>query len=148
MNLRKNDGFAGIDILISLIIILIFITTGFGTVYNIGKTNNSVKRKTTAVTIATDILDKSKSLEYENVSLEEGMELANYLTSSEYVLIEDGTYRKRINNTNYNVAIDILDYRPSQEDTESLVKTIKVKVTYPVGNSTESIDISTVIQKI
>lgn len=51
MNYRKNNGFAGIDISISMIIILIFIPTIFGVVYNIQKTNTSVKRESTAVSI-------------------------------------------------------------------------------------------------
>ena len=53
--LKKNNGFAGIDISISMIIILIFIPTIFGIVYNVGKTNAEVKRKTKAISIAHDI---------------------------------------------------------------------------------------------
>ena len=48
-NLRKNNGFAGIDISISMIIILIFIPTIFGIVYNIGKINAEVKPSFNAV---------------------------------------------------------------------------------------------------
>jgi hypothetical protein len=51
MNFRKNQGFAGVDISISVIIILIFIPTIFGIVYNIGKTNGDLKRKSKAVDI-------------------------------------------------------------------------------------------------
>ena len=42
---KKNSGFAGIDISISMIIILIFIPTIFGIVYNIQKIKADVKRK-------------------------------------------------------------------------------------------------------
>ena len=67
-NLRKNNGFAGIDISISMIIILIFIPTIFGIVYNIGKNNEEVTRKATAVGIATNVLEIAKKESYENIN--------------------------------------------------------------------------------
>lgn len=63
MNLRKNNGFAGVDISISMIIILIFIPTIFGIVYNIQKTNSSVNRKSEAVGIRSECFRISKNRE-------------------------------------------------------------------------------------
>lgn len=61
MDLRKNQGFTGVDISISMIIILIFIPTIFGMVYNIQKTNQSVNRKSTAVGIRSKHYRNGKS---------------------------------------------------------------------------------------
>ena len=65
---KKNSGFAGIDISISMIIILIFIPTIFGIVYNIQKINADVKRKSTAVNIATNVLEIVKSEAYSDIT--------------------------------------------------------------------------------
>ena len=65
MNFRKNNGFTGIDITSSMIIILIFIPTIFGTVYNLQMLNVAVDRKAQAVNIAVDELEKVKSDAFE-----------------------------------------------------------------------------------
>ena len=70
INLKENKGFAGIDISISMIIILIFIPTIFGIVYNIGKANAEVKRKSTATSIASDVLEIIKSENYVDVDVQ------------------------------------------------------------------------------
>ena len=158
-NLRKNGGFAGIDISISMIIILIFIPTIFGIVYNIGKINAEVKRKSTAVGIATNVIEIVKSENYEDISFTENSKLITDIgqkyKSSNYKNTEkeeDGynysyylTYGEK--DEHYQIQVGVKNYYP-QEDTEQqdLIKIIKVRVFYPYGNKVKDINISTVKQ--
>lgn len=125
MNFRNNKGFTGIDISVSVIIILILIPTIFGIVYNMQKTRVKTERQAEAVDIATNVLETVKNTEYEEV------------TGSTY------SYEGK-NKVHYNVAIEV--QKMPNENVEDLLKKVKVTVTYPIGNETKSIDISTLIQ--
>ena len=158
-NIRKNNGFAGIDISISIIIILIFIPTIFGIVYNIQKTNASVKRKSTAVGIATNVLEIIKSEDYEDVVVDS--EKLNYDLSNKY---EQSTYKNEDkeeigynyiyykttdqNDKHYQIQIGIKNFYPSEDETEDLIKQIKVRVFYPYGNNVKDINIRMVKQNV
>ena len=85
---KKNNGFTGIDISISMIIILIFIPTIFGIVYNIQKINADVKRKSAAVNIATNVLEIVKSEEYSDIITTESK-----LTTDIKRKYEESTYK-------------------------------------------------------
>ncbi len=163
MNLRNNKGYTGIDISVAMIIILIFIPTIFGIVYNMQKTRARTERQVVAVNIATDILEIVKSLNYENVDVSEDGELNNLLkqryTLSSYNSNIDSqeenfsqySYYTLIgtNNEHYRIQVGILKHVPEGEeniDTAGYVKQVKVIVTYPVGNTTKNINISTVVK--
>ena len=163
MNLRNNKGYTGIDISVAMIIILIFIPTIFGIVYNMQKTRARTERQVVAVNIATDILEIVKSLNYENVDVSEEGELNNLLkqryTLSSYNSNIDTQEEKfsqysyytfvGTNNEHYRIQVGILNHFPEGEentDGTGYVKQVKVIVTYPVGNTTKNINISTVVK--
>ena len=162
MNLRNNKGYTGIDISVAMIIILIFVPTIFGFVYNIQKTKARTERETNAVNIATDVLEVAKSLNYQDISFEDTSDFKNMINNkytntdnnSSIDISENGyTYEYFTttgkNNEHYRIQVGILKYFPENEentDTEGYVKQVKVIVTYPVGNTTKSINISTIIQ--
>lgn len=158
MNFRKNNGFTGIDISISMIIILIFIPTVFGIVYNIQKTNVSVKRESKAVSIAIDVLEIAKSKPYDAVKLEASSDFLTSLnknySQSTYTnsSTEESDYEYIYysltgeDDEHYQIQIGLQNYYPSSTEQEDLIKKIKVTVFYPVGNMIENIDISTVLQ--
>ena len=125
MNFRNNKGFTGIDISVSVIIILILIPTVFGIVYNIQRIRVKTERQAEAVDIATNILEAVKNTTYGGVN------------ASTY------SYEGK-NKVHYNVAIEV--QKMPNENAEDLLKKVKVTVTYPIGNETKSIDISTLIQ--
>ena len=163
MNLRNNKGYTGIDISVAMIIILIFIPTIFGIVYNMQKTRARTERHVVAVNIATDILEIVKSLNYENVDVSEDGELNNLLkkiyTLSSYnsnIDTQEENFSQYsyytfvgTNNEHYRIQVGILKYFPEEEeniDSSGYVKQVKVIVTYPVGNTTKNINISTVVK--
>ena len=60
MNLREEKGFTGIDISIAVIIILIFIPTIFGVIYNSSKSRQIANRQATSINKAVEILEEAK----------------------------------------------------------------------------------------
>ena len=163
MNFRNNRGYTGIDISVAMIIILIFIPTIFGIVYNIQRINGRAERQSNAVNIATDILEIAKSLNYNDVNISDSgllkTQLENKYTSSsqnaEIDVLENEyeylyfTYVGE-NEVHYRIQVGILKYFPEgieKTDENDLVKKIKVTVTYPVGKNTKKVEISTVLQK-
>lgn len=156
-NLKKNNGFAGIDISISIIIILIFIPTIFGIVYNIGKTNAEVKRKSRAVTIATNVVEIIKSEDYSNVTISStkfNADITSRYAESTYKNIEkeESGYNYKYylaigeNDEHYQIQIGIKNYYPSSTENQDLIKQIIVRVFYPAGNNIKNIDIGFVVQ--
>lgn len=153
-NLRKNGGFAGIDISISMIIILIFIPTVFGIVYNIGKINAGVKRKSTAVGIATNVIEIAKSENYEDISFSENSKLITDIkqkyAESSYTNTEkeeDGYNYSYYwiageQDEHYQIQVGIKNYYPEDsEENQDLIKIVKVRVFYPYGNKIKDVNI-------
>lgn len=154
---KKNNGFTGVDISISIIVILIFVPTIFGVAYNIQKTNAGIERKTNAVNIATDVLEIVKSEQYSDITVSNSKlvtDLNNKYTKSSYKNTEkeeDGyNYiyysTKGSNNESYQIQLGIKNYYPSSSKTEDYVKEIKVRVFYFFGNSVKDIDIGIVVK--
>lgn len=156
-NLKKNGGFTGIDVSISMIIILIFIPTVFGVVYNIQKTNANIKRQSNAVSIASRILETVKTERYSDISVSESLlasDISRIYKSSEYKNTEkeENGYSYMYysttgdENEHYQIQVGIKNYYPTETENEDLVKLVKVRVFYPVGDKIKDIDISTVVQ--
>ena len=157
--LKKNKGFTGIDISISVIIILIFIPTIFGIVYNIQKTNESVQRKTNAVGIATNIIEIIKKESYDDISENESGKLNQDLlnkyakSTSNSEITEDEGYNGFLyyscvgeKNEHYVIQVGIKNYYPSETEKEDLIKQINVKVFYPYGSKLKNVEIGTVAE--
>ena len=162
MNLKNNKGYTGIDVSVAMIIILIFIPTIFGIIYNLQRIRVRTEREANAIDIATDVLEIAKNLEYTDVVISNQNEFKTKLDTR----YSNATYDSSIDTqeTNYNymyyahtgtnkehyrIQIGILNYHPDGEtniESKDFVKRIKVKVTYPIGKTTKSIDISTVLQ--
>lgn len=169
MNLRNNKGYAGIDIGVATIILVILIPFIGGMIYNISKNNKQMDMKTYAINLASNVLEvtKSTNIEYLYSNLEDKPETSDtgetYLTNlnnkienritdanvqseggKEYIIFSVQDSKKN----HYKIVIDILDL--AKEDTtkqENVVKTAKVTITYSLANNLETIEMSTVIAK-
>lgn len=160
MNFKNNKGYTGVDISVAMIIILVLIPTVFGIIFSIQRTGAEVNRKAEAVRIITDILETAKSLEYSEISLSEGKQFVLELNNMYTNLTQNGTndiecLKTGDKNVQYKIKIEVNNYFPEgteqseMENVENdLVKKIKVTVTYPIGNITKSIDISTLIKSM
>lgn len=142
MNLKKNKGYAGIDISISIIIILIFIPTIFAITYNIQALNSETQREGIALNIATAILEKAKAIGYENVSVN-GISYGTIDHEGVY-------YHIGPNKEHYKIEISVSNYYPEgtvDSEKKDLIKKVNAKVTYPVGNTEKKVEISTALIK-
>lgn len=114
MNLKNNKGYVVEDIFISIIIIMVFIPTVFGVIYNIKKSNAEIERKVYAINIAKNYLDKKELLNDENIDS----------------VVKDEKDKKDVQ---YKVTI--------AKDTTTENK-INIIVEYPIGKDTGKIEMS------
>ena len=139
MNLRKQNGFSGIDMSITVLIILLFIPTTFGMVYNLGEYKSRLNRLSTSVNLAVEIIEEAKAITYSSIDLDEVEEYMQRKYNSDSVIKNNVAYK-----------IDITYENPSEykkEDASThIVKKIKVKITYPIGKETKDIEISKILK--
>lgn len=136
MKIKNQKGFTGIDVSISILIIIVFIGLITGLFYNLATTSARVERKTRATNLAIEIIEALKVTNFNDlISTEENqmtIEELNNLTSKE-INIPNG----------YSYKILIEDYQDS-----GVVKTLKVEITYKQGKSNENVSIETLVKNI
>ena len=150
MNFKKNKGYVAVDAALAVFILVIMIPTITGMIYNINKNNKSIDRKTEAISIAVNTLEVAKGIGIEGMKAKTSDSIAtDVITNLKNQLysglsITDGTLEKDSNT--YKIAVTVEDYADTHTDaTNDLVKTVKVIVTYKVGNKEENIELNTVI---
>lgn len=140
--MKNEKGFTGIDIVISVIIITVFIALIANLITNINLKSTGIERKSQATSYAVQEVEKIKAQGYKNEYEDKGI-------SKEEILDEGDIY----NNgefTGYHKKIKIKDYAFIQNDSTketNLVKEITVEISYLLSNKEQKIDISTVITK-
>ena len=161
MNLKDNKGYVGVDISISVIVLLILVPTIMGIVYNINSTRNKTSIKTGALNIVVNAIEVAKETavsendQFKISILNKIAETYNNNPSKANgqnveVDTNTGTATIFLKNASYIVKIDVTDYA-DDKDTDSgihanLVKTVKATVSYKIGKNEESMDLSTVVR--
>ena len=149
MKNKKDRGYIGVDVSISLVIIVILLPTIIAIAYNISKSNNDIKRKAQATSIATFVIEDIKSVLNEKIA--EDFETSDVIIQNAiYTSIQNayssdiqgtfdtqnGMFTLKKNEVLYRVHI-ILE--SSTEDN----KTFNVIVEYPLGTRQEQVTITT-----
>lgn len=157
MNLRDKKGFSGVDISISVIIILIFIPTIFGVIYNSSKLREVTSRQATSITKAVEIIEEAKGIVRDIKDSQIGTILEDQMIEKHKN--DKGFYRTDSTSgdfeltfqdekeTTYKVEVNYEKPDLYKEYGLNLVERVKVKVTYPTGNTTKAIEMSTVLKK-
>lgn len=132
MDLREQKGFAGSDIIISVIILFIFVSLISTMFYNFNISGKEVERRSEAVNIAVS--------EIEQIKINGFSQLINNDISCEKKAVDgkDGYYK----------TITVEDY--SETDTtkqKDVVKRVKVKITYKFKNQEQNVELSTILSK-
>ncbi len=132
MDLREQKGFAGSDIIISVIILFIFVSLISTMFYNFNISGREVERRSEAANIAVS--------EIEQIKINGFSQLINNDISCEKVAVDgkDGYYK----------TITVEDY--SETDTtkqKDVVKRVKVKITYKFKNQEQNVELSTILSK-
>ncbi len=147
MNLRKNNGFSGIDMAISVLVILILIPTTIGVVYSLGQYKSRLSRSASSIDIAVEILEEAKGMAADCTDLDE---VETYLNEKYGDGTSSGNFTGTINKDDITYKIEVTYDNPSQyvktDIKTHLVKKVNVKVTYPLGKDTKDIEISEVLQ--
>ena len=144
MNLKKQSGYVGVDLAVSIMILIILIPTITGMMYNISKTNSETAREAKAINLTTNALEIAKSIGASTLtktSWQTGIksEFSEITTQDTNLVLEEDT-------GSYKINLEVKDYKETHaEATENKVKTVTAEVQYFISGKTKSIKISTVI---
>ena len=138
MKIKNNHGFTGIDISISLIVMVLFVSLIASLLYNFHMSSQGINRKTDATYLAIQVLENLKQMNYDDIIEDSngGMTVENL---EKAVDIPSG----------YKVQLNIQNYREIANDSslKDLIKVAKVTIQYTLGNIHEEVSMSTVITR-
>ena len=144
MKLKNNKGFTGVDVAVSLVILLIFISFVAALFYNVSNTSKRIERKTQATNIAIEFIEAMKATPFETLA-------AN--TQSQVTMDKD-TFKSLTGKTveipnGYTVKISIEDPN-NDSNMGQVMKIITAEVTYQLGNADteENVMIQTLVKNI
>ena len=142
MLIKKENGYTGIDIAISIIVITMFIAMIANLIANINLNTQNADRKSIAASYAVQEIEKIKAKGYVDTYDSKGI-------TGEETLSEEDIY---INSefTGYHKKTTIKDYVFIVNDNnkkKDIVKEITVEISYKVANEEKNIQISTYIAK-
>lgn len=152
MKLKNNKGFTGVDIAVSLVILLIFVSFIAALFYNLSNTSKRVERKTQATNIAIEFIEAMKATPFNNLlAVSDNYKIPTTITKEDFKNLTE----KEINIPNgYTVKISIQNPKDSS-GTESVemgqvMKIITAEVTYRIGNTDtdEKVVIETLVKNI
>ena len=144
MKLKNNKGFTGVDVAVSLVILLVFIAFISALFYNVSTTTKRIERKTQATDIAIAFIEAMKVTPFATLSANQQTEVAmttetfKNLTGKEIEIPNGYTVKISIENPNNDVNIG------------QVVKIITAEVTYQLGNADteEKVMIQTLVKNI
>ena len=123
--LLNNKGVTGIDLVLSITILVIFSGTIISIMSSIYKTSQEIEKSENAMSYATIILEKVDEKSYEEVTSDF---VTNLINNNEIKISDD-----------YSVTFSVT---PAGEENEDLVKKVNVNVTYNVNGKDKSIIIN------
>lgn len=144
MFLKEEEGIAGIDIAISIIIITIFIAVIGNLIVNINLSTKNVERKTIATSYAVQEIEKIKSQAYIDKYENKGIDQEDIFEEDDEDIFDDnGEF------TGYHKRVLIKDYVLIKDSTKqpNLVKEVIVEISYKLGNKEQNVRVSTYIAK-
>lgn len=140
MKANSEKGIAYIDITISIIIITLFVTLIASLIYAIHKNSISLQRRAEATNYAINEIESLKAQDFES--------LQNIGKANEFQYITNGNqpteYSKKITVTDY---ADLLENQDNHTILFGLVKKVTVEIAYREGDTTQTVELSTVITK-
>ena len=133
MDIKSQKGITTIDVTISIIIITLFVALIATLMYMIRSNSNTIERKAEATNYAINTIEEIKAANFE--------EAENLAGEGN---IGDTGYYKKVTITDY---ADLPENQGDSTILPGLVKKVTVEISYQNGNTTETVDLSTVITK-
>lgn len=127
--MKKNNGLTGVDIIIAIIAIMVFSTLILSMIYSNVMENVKLKKETLAMIYITEIFENVGIEEYSKLPIGnyENITVNNYNVDIEKLIPEDFP-------EDYKVDIGITNFSEVGNDKEDIIKKVKLKLTYEVGN--------------
>ena len=148
MNFRNNKGFTGVDISVSLIVIVLFVSIIATLLYNFGITSKAVNRKATATDIAILKIEEIKQSNNYDTLEQDFAGIENLDLDENGQIIQGGPYTVTISVEKYIDSKYMQNLTTEEKNNmKDVIKIVTVMVEYTVGNNKEGFDISTVITK-
>lgn len=145
---KNNKGMLGVDLTISIVVLSIFVSIISVLIYNIALSINASKRNSVALTYVVDILEKSKTITYNDINInnmENIIKTIPGLADIEDIESDTNEYKGKING--YTIYTTVEKYNELTENQgkglEDRVKIITVNVEYKIGNNVQNVNIST-----
>jgi len=133
VNLREQKGFAGSDIIISVIILFIFVSLISTMFYNFNVSGKELERRSEAVNIAVSQIEQIKINGFSQ--LINGNDIS---CNKETIEGKEGYYK----------TITVEDYADTDETKQrDVVKKVNVKITYKFKNQEQNVELSTILSK-
>ena len=143
MSIKEEKGISGIDIVVSVIILTIFITLIGNIITNINLNSKDIERKTQATSYAVDEIETIKAIGYLATYEDKGI-------NQEDIISEQDINDESGNFTGYHKKVTIKDYQLIKNDTtkeKNVLKQLTVEISYKSRSKDKNIQISTYITK-
>lgn len=124
--LKDKKGFTGIDVVVAVLIILLFVGMLVTAFYNIYKISTEIAFEAEALQYLVSALEYSDKINYEEVTEQN---LLDYLVNEEIP-------------ENYTVTFRIQSYNQIDSTKQDIVKIVTGKIVYQIENKEEFIEIS------
>lgn len=134
MNWKNEKGITTIDVTVSIILITLFVALIAVLIYNVNQNSDSIERRAEATNYVINAIEEIKTTNFDN------------LQNSEQNIGDTGYYEKI-------TVIDYVDLKKEEQNEQDntimsgLVKKVTVEVSYKDGNTTQTVDLSTIRTK-
>lgn len=147
MNLKSNKGYVGVDISVAVIIFLIIVPTIMGIIFSANSSSNSVKVKSEALSILTNAIETAKGMPIEDVNATDLLNQFKTSNSQYTTTVGENEDIVQTSTASYKLKYVVVDYKEKDESLykENIVKTVTATITYKIGSTEKSIELSTVI---
>ncbi len=136
MSFKREDGYTGVDIAISIVVLFIFVSLIAMLSYHLNSSAQQIERKAEAVEIAVMEVEKLKNKTFQEIQLLETTQEQN--PKPEEIVGKKGFYK----------TVTMEDYHKINSTKDSdLVKKITVTIQYRGKQGTEEVKLSTIVSK-
>ena len=137
MKIKSERGITTIDITVSIILITVFVALIATLMYSLNSNTDALEKRTVAINYAIYTIENLKAQEFSDLQDTD----------------EQNNSFENIDSTGYSRKITITDYANLPENSEDntilsgLVKKVTVEIAYKEGDTTQTVELSTVIAK-
>lgn len=151
MNIKNNKGYFAIDASVAMIILLMVVPLIAGMIYNITKANSSMARKTEAVNIAVNSIEKIKGIGVTGLSDNTTMDASiKQALKQVYQNLDENEMTLEKDEITYQISYEVTDYASTEagknvQAIEGKTKIIQVTVQYRNQKATKEVKLETSI---